>query len=220
MTKLNRIPIKKITDFEKIAAGEVIERPANVIKELVENSIDAGAKEIRVFIRKAGKELIQIIDDGMGIPTEELEIAFERHTSNKIRNFDDLSKLSSIGFRGEALASIAAVSKVEILSRTETDQRGKKLKIEGGKIISSNQVDCPIGTNIQVRNLFYNIPARKKFLKKDTTELGHITDIIQRYALCYPVIHFTYMNENLNILTCPASNDLRTTVFHINGKKV
>lgn len=220
MTKLNRIPIKKITDFEKIAAGEVIERPANVIKELVENSIDAGAKEIRVFIRKAGKELIQIIDDGMGIPTEELEIAFERHTSNKIRNFDDLSKLSSIGFRGEALASIAAVSKVEILSRTETDQRGKKLKIEGGKIISSNQVDCPIGTNIQVRNLFYNIPARKKFLKKDTTELGHITDIIQRYALCYPVIHFTYMNENLNILTCPASNDLRTTVFHIYGKKV
>ncbi|MEJ2294359.1 MAG: DNA mismatch repair endonuclease MutL, partial [Candidatus Lokiarchaeota archaeon] len=190
------------------------------IKELVENSIDAGAKEIRIFIRKAGKELIQIIDDGMGIPPKELEIAFERHTSSKIRNFDDLSKLSSIGFRGEALASIAAVSKVEILSRTERDQRGKKLNVEGGKIVSSNQVDCPLGTNIQVRNLFYNIPARKKFLKKDTTELGHITDIVQRYALCYPLIHFIYMNENLNILTCPGSNDLRTTVFHIYGKKV
>ena len=212
--------IKKIIDFEKIAAGEVIERPANVVKELIENSIDAEAKEIRVIIRKAGKELIQIIDDGIGIPPEELEIAFERHTSSKIRNFNDLSTLSSIGFRGEALASIAAVSKVVILSRIKEKQRGKKMVIEGGKIISSNEVDCPKGTNIQVKNLFFNIPARKKFLKKDTTELGHITDIVQRYALCYPKIHFTYLNEKLNILTCPASNDLKATVFHIYGKKV
>ncbi|TFF69220.1 MAG: DNA mismatch repair endonuclease MutL [Promethearchaeota archaeon] len=217
---MNRNTIKKIKDFEKIAAGEVIERPANVVKELIENSIDAGAKEIRVIIRKAGKELMQVIDDGSGIPTKELEIAFERHTSSKIRNFEDLEKLKSIGFRGEALASIAAVSKVEISSRTRNEQRGKKIVIEGGKIISSNPLACPEGTNIQVKNLFYNIPARKKFLKKDTTELGHITDIIQRYALCYPTIHFIYLNENMNILTCPASNDLKTTVFHIYGKKV
>jgi len=217
---LNKSAIKKIIDFEKIAAGEVIERPANAVKELIENSIDAEAKEIRIIIRKAGKELIQIIDDGLGIPPEELEIAFERHTSSKIRNFDDLAKLNSIGFRGEALASIAAVSKVEIMSRTKMDQRGKKLIIEGGKVLSSNQVACPVGTNIKVKNLFFNIPARKKFLKKDTTELGHITDIIQRYALCYPMIHFNYMNENLNILTCPASNDLKTTAFHIYGKKI
>ena len=217
---MDRTAIKKIIDFEKIAAGEVIERPANIVKELIENSIDAEAKEIRVIVRKAGKELIQVIDDGIGIPAEELEIAFERHTSSKIRNFNDLSRLNSIGFRGEALASIAAVSKVVILSRTIANQRGKKLVLEGGKIISSNDVDCPIGTNIQVKNLFFNIPARKKFLKKDTTELGHITDIVQRYALCYPKIYFNYIHENLNILTCPASNDLITTVFHNYGKKI
>jgi len=197
---LNRPSIKKIIDFEKIAAGEVIERPANVVKELIENSIDAGANEIRIIIKKAGKDLIQIIDDGIGIPPDELEIAFKRHRSSKIRNFDDLATLNSIGFRGEALASIASVSKIEIASRTEKDQRGKQLIIEGGEILSSNQISCPIGTNIQAKSLFYNIPARKKFLKKDSTEVGHITDIIQRYALCYPMIHFIYMNENLNIL--------------------
>lgn len=217
---MNRKVIKKIIDFEKIAAGEVIERPANVVKELIENSIDAEAKEIRVIIKKAGKEIIQIIDDGIGIPPKQLELAFERHTSSKIKEFNDLSALSSIGFRGEALASIAAVSKVIILSRIKEKQRGKKLIIEGGKVIASNEVDCPIGTNIQVKNLFFNIPARKKFLKKDTTELGHITDIVQRYALCYPQIYFNYLNEKLNILTCPASNDLTTTVFHIYGRKI
>lgn len=220
MEILDRPAIKKIIDYEKIAAGEVIERPANVVKELIENSIDAGAKEIRIIIKKAGKELIQIIDDGIGILPGELEIAFERHTSSKIRIFDDLTKLNSIGFRGEALASIAAVSKVIIISRTESNQRGKELIIEGGKVLSSKEVACSVGTNIQVKHLFYNIPARRKFLKKDMTELGHISDIIQRYALCYPMIHFIYMNENLTILNCPASNDLRTTVFHIYGKKI
>ncbi len=217
---MNRPQIKKIIGFEKIAAGEVIERPANVVKELVENSIDAKAKEIRIIIRKAGKELIQIVDDGIGIVPEELEIAFERHTSSKIKSFDDLSILTSIGFRGEALASIATVSKIEIISKTEINDRGKQLFIEAGKVISTNESASPIGTTIKVKNLFYNIPARKKFLKKDTTELGHITDIIQRYALCYPMIHFIYMSDNLSILNCPASNDLKTTVFHIYGKKI
>jgi len=217
---LNRNKIKKIVDAEKIAAGEVVERPANIVKELIENSIDAGAKEIRIIVKKVGKSLIQIIDDGIGIPPDEIGIAFERHTSSKIVNIEDLEGLSTLGFRGEALASIAAVSQVEIASRIKEKERGVKLILEDGKVIERKEVFCPIGTDIKVKSLFYNIPVRLKFLKKDPTELGHITDIIQRYALAYPQLHFIYTHNNLTILNCPASNDLRTTVFHIYGKKV
>jgi DNA mismatch repair protein MutL len=217
---LNRSKIKRIVDAEKIAAGEVVERPANIVKELLENSIDAGAKEIRIIVKKAGKSLIQIIDNGIGIPPDEIGIAFERHTSSKIVNIEDLESLSTLGFRGEALASIAAVSQVEINSRIKENERGVKLILEGGKVIEKKEVFCPIGTDIKVKSLFYNIPARLKFLKKDPTELGHITDIIQRYALAYPQLHFIYTHNDLTIVNCPASNDLRTTVFHIYGKKV
>ncbi|MFX0176497.1 MAG: DNA mismatch repair endonuclease MutL, partial [Candidatus Hodarchaeota archaeon] len=212
--------ILKIRDAEKIAAGEVVERPANIVKELVENSIDAGAKEVRIIVRKAGKHLIQIIDDGEGIRPDDIEIAFERHTSSKIESIEDLENLSTLGFRGEALASIAAVSQVEIISRIKENERGIKLIIDGGAIKEKKEISCPIGTDIKVRNIFYNLPARQKFLKKDSTELGHITDIIQRYALSYPNLHFIYRHNELDILNCPASNDLKTTVFHIYGKKV
>ena len=212
--------INKIKDYEKIAAGEVIERPANVVKELIENSIDAGAKEIRIIIKKAGKTLIQVIDDGKGISPDDMELAFERYTSSKIHSFDDLEKLSTLGFRGEALASISAVSQVEIISRIKENERGLQLFIEGGKVLRKKEISCPIGTNIKVKNLFYNIPARKKFLKKDYTELGHITDIIQRYSLAYPDFQFIYQHNELTILNCPASNDLKTTVFHIYGKNI
>lgn len=212
--------IKKIIDADKIAAGEVVDRPANIIKELVENSIDAKASEIRVIVRKAGKSLIHVIDDGIGIPSADIEMAFERHTSSKIRSIQDLENLSTLGFRGEALASIAAVSKVEIITRVEDEEKGVHLFIEGGKIIDKKKISCPVGTNIQVKNLFYNLPARQKFLKTDATELGHITDIIQRYSLAYPELHFIYRHNELDILNCPASNDLKTTVFHIYGKKI
>lgn len=212
--------IQKIIDAEKIAAGEVVERPANVVKELIENSIDAGAKEIRIIIKKAGKSLIQVIDDGIGIPPNEIELAFDRHTSSKIRKIEDLDTLQSLGFRGEALASIAAVSQVEIVSRVEENDLGVRLTIDGGKINRYDQITCPIGTNIKVKNLFFNIPARKKFLKKDTTELGHITDIIQRYSLVFPQIHFIYVHNDITIINCPATNDLKTTVFHIYGKRI
>ena len=215
-----RSKIKKIIDAEKIAAGEVIERPANIVKELIENSIDAGAKEIRVIIKKAGKNLIQVIDDGIGIPPDEIDTAFERHTSSKIVNIEDLEHLSTLGFRGEALASIAVVSQVEIASRIKERERGVKVILKDGKVIEKEEFFCPIGTDIKVKNLFYNIPVRLKFLKKDPTELGHITDIIQRYALAYPQLHFIYTHNKLSILNCPASNDLRTTVFHIYGKKI
>jgi len=212
--------IRKIFEAEKIAAGEVVERPANIIKELLENSIDAGAKEIRVLIKKAGKTLIQVIDDGSGISPEDIEIAFERHTSSKIRSIDDLDTLSTLGFRGEALASIAAVSQVEIISRTKENERGVQLIIEGGKVKDKNEISCQVGTNIKVKNIFYNLPARQKFLKKDSTELSHITDFIQRYSLAFPEIHFIYRHNDLDILNCPGKNDLKTTVFHIYGKNI
>lgn len=212
--------IRKIIEAEKIAAGEVVERPANIVKELVENSIDAGGKEVRIFVKKAGKSLIQIIDDGIGIPPEDIEFAFERHTSSKIRSIEDLDTLSTLGFRGEALASIAAVSQVEIISRSKENERGVQLIIEGGKIKQKNEISCQIGTNIKVKNIFYNIPARQKFLKKDSTELSHITDFIQRYSLAFPEIHFIYRHNDLDILNCPAKNDLITTVFHIYGKNI
>ncbi len=212
--------IKKIIDAQKIAAGEVVDRPANIIKELVENSIDAKASEIRIIVRKAGKSLIHVIDDGIGIPSDDIEMAFERHTSSKIRSIQDLENLSTLGFRGEALASIAAVSKVEMISRIEDEEKGVHLFIEGGKIINKKKISCPVGTNIQVKNIFYNLPARQKFLKTDATELGHITDIVQRYSLAHPEVHFIYRHNELDILNCPASNDLKTTVFHIYGKKI
>ncbi|MFX1256529.1 MAG: DNA mismatch repair endonuclease MutL [Promethearchaeota archaeon] len=214
---MKRRKIKKILHAEKIAAGEVVERPANIVKELIENSIDAGAREIRVIVKKAGKKLVQVVDDGIGIPSNEIELAFERHTSSKIRSIYDLDNLSTLGFRGEALASINVVSQLEITSRTEDNDLGVQLVMEGGKFINKKEVSCPIGTNVKVKNLFYNIPARQKFLKSDSTELGHITDIVQRYSLAYPKIHFIYRHNNLNILNCPP-NDLKTTVFHIYGK--
>ena len=212
--------IRKIVEAEKIAAGEVVERPANVVKELIENSVDAGAKDIRIIIKKAGKSLIQVIDDGAGILPEDIEIAFENHTSSKIRSIEDLDTLSTLGFRGEALASIAAVSQVEIISRSKENERGLHLTIEGGKVKEKNEISCQVGTNIKVKNLFYNIPARQKFLKKDSTELSHITDFIQRYSLAFPEIHFIYRHNELDILNCPANNDLKTTVFHIYGKNI
>ncbi|MDX1797031.1 MAG: DNA mismatch repair endonuclease MutL [Candidatus Lokiarchaeia archaeon] len=217
---MNEKKIKKIIDAEKIAAGEVVDRPANIVKELIENSIDASANEIRVIVKRAGKSFIQVIDNGFGIPSEELELAFERHTSSKIRSIKDLEKLSTLGFRGEALASIAAVSKVDITSRVKDEEKGVQLLIEGGKTVDKKKVSCPIGTKIQISNLFYNLPARQKFLKTDATELSHITDIIQRYSLAYPELHFIYRHNDLDILNCPASNDLKTTVFHIYGKKI
>jgi DNA mismatch repair protein MutL len=212
--------IRKILDAEKIAAGEVVERPANIVKELIENSIDAGANEIRVIVRKAGKTLIQVIDDGIGISPEDIEVAFERHTSSKIRSIEDLDTLTTLGFRGEALASIAAVSQVEIISRTSQNERGVQLNIEGGNIKDKKEVSCQVGTTIKVKNIFYNIPARQKFLKKDSTELSHITDFMQRYSLAFPKLHFIYRHNDLDILNCPANNDLKTTVFHIYGKNI
>jgi len=214
---LKRNKIERIKDAEKIAAGEVIERPANVVKELVENSIDAGAKEIRIIVKNAGKSSIQVIDDGIGIPPDEIELAFGKHMSSKIRSIDDLNTLHTLGFRGEAMTSINAVSQVEIISKTEQNDSGVRLVFDGGTLIERKEISFPVGTSLKVKNLFYNIPARQKFLKSDATELGHITDVVQRYSLAYPEIHFLYRHNDIDILNCPSGN-LLTTIFHMYGK--
>ena len=169
--------------INKIAAGEVIERPASVIKEMCENSIDAGANNITIEIRNGGISYIRITDNGSGIEKDDMEIAFERHATSKIRVAEDLVRVKSMGFRGEALASVAAISKVEMTSRTASSDIGYKIVVEGGKVIEFTEVGCPVGTTIVVRNLFYNTPVRYKFLKKDYTESGYIEDAVAKIAL-------------------------------------
>ncbi len=180
----------------KIAAGEVVERPASVVKELVENAIDAGAKTIRVEIQTGGKRLIRIMDDGEGIPAEEVPLAFARHATSKLASVDDLSRVTTLGFRGEALASIAAVSQLTLVSRPATQATATRIRIEGGQQIALGAAGSPGGTMITVENLFYNVPARLKFLKADATEAAHIHRIVSHYALAYPHIRFGLLSDN------------------------
>lgn len=180
------------TVFSQIAAGEVIERPASVIKELVENSIDAGAEHIDVVVVDAGRTLIRVIDDGKGMSPTDARLAFEHHATSKIRKADDLFALSTMGFRGEALATIAAVAQVELRTRQRTDDVGTLIDIAGGKVERQDVVSCPVGSSFSVKNIFFNIPARRKFLKSDAAELGNILTIFERIVLVYPGISFTF----------------------------
>ena len=181
--------------INQIAAGEVIERPASVIKEMVENSIDAGADKITVEIRNGGISYIKITDNGSGIAKDDLEIAFERHATSKIRNASDLDTVTSMGFRGEALASIAAIANVELVSKTKEQDVGYKIVVEAGNVLEKEEVGCQVGTSITVNNLFFNTPVRYKFLKKDYTETGYIEDVITRIALVNPGISFKLINS-------------------------
>ena len=184
--------------INQIAAGEVIERPASVIKEMVENSIDAGAVKITVEIRNGGISYIKITDNGSGIAKDDLEIAFERHATSKIRNASDLDTVTSMGFRGEALASIAAIANVELVSKTKEQDVGYKIVVEAGNVLEKEEVGCQVGTSITVNNLFFNTPVRYKFLKKDYTETGYIEDVITRIALVNPGISFKLINSRKN----------------------
>lgn len=184
--------------INKIAAGEVIERPASVVKEMVENSIDAGADKITVEIRNGGISYIKITDNGSGIAKDDLEIAFERHATSKIRNASDLDTVTSMGFRGEALASIAAIANVELVSKTKEQDVGYKIVVEAGNVLEKEEVGCQVGTSITVNNLFFNTPVRYKFLKKDYTETGYIEDVITRIALVNPGISFKLINSRKN----------------------
>ena len=206
--------------INKIAAGEVIERPASVIKEMVENSIDAGATNITVEIKNGGISYIKVTDNGKGIAQDDLEIAFERHATSKIRSADDLNTVTSMGFRGEALASIAAISNVELISKTSNQDTGYKVVVEAGNILSKEEAGCPTGTSITVRNLFFNTPVRYKFLKKDYTESGYIEDAITRIALVNPHIAFKLINTGKTVIQTNGNGDLKTVIYSIYGKDI
>lgn len=206
--------------INQIAAGEVIERPANVVKELVENSIDAGATSINVEIENGGISLIRITDNGKGIAPDDVEIAFERHATSKIRSAKDLVKVSTMGFRGEALASIASIAKVELVTKTKDSDIGTKIIVEGGEIISKEECGAPNGTTITVRELFYNTPVRYKFLKKDFTEGGYIETAMERISLINPNIAFKLLNNKKQILQTNGNGDIQTVVYNIFGKDI
>ncbi len=206
--------------INKIAAGEVIERPASVIKEMVENSIDAGATNITVEIKNGGISYIKVIDNGKGIAMDDLEIAFERHATSKIRSADDLDTVTSMGFRGEALASIAAISNVEMISKTQEQETGYRIVVEGGDVLEQEEIGCQIGTSITVRNLFFNTPVRYKFLKKDYTESGYIEDVITRIALVHPTIAIKLINTGKTVIQTNGSGELKNVIYSIYGKDV
>ena len=202
----------------QIAAGEVVQRPASVVKELLENAIDAGATTIKLIIKDAGKTLVQVIDDGKGMSTTDARLSFERHATSKIRSADDLFQLNTKGFRGEALASIAAIAHVELKTKQEQDDVGNTIVIEGSNIVSQDVVVTPKGTSISVKNLFFNIPARRNFLKSNTVELRHIVDEFHRVALAHPTISFAFYNNGSENFNLPISN-YRQRIVNIFGTK-
>lgn len=206
--------------INKIAAGEVVERPSSVVKELVENAIDAGATAVTVEIKDGGLSFIRITDNGAGIEKGEVPTAFIRHATSKIMTIEDLLSVSSLGFRGEALASIAAVAQVELITKTAHALTGLRYEIHGSKEIASEEIGAPTGTTIIVRNLFYNVPARKKFLKTPMTEGGYITDLITRLALSRPDISFKYIINGNNKITTSGNGKLQDVIYHIYGKDV
>lgn len=206
--------------INKIAAGEVIERPASVVKELVENSIDAGATKITVEIQNGGISKIRIIDNGSGIAKDDMEFAFERHATSKIRKADDLETVKSMGFRGEALASIAAIANVEMISKTEDGETGNRIVVEGGNIIESEEIASQIGTTVTVNNLFFNTPVRYKFLKKDFTEAGYIEDAVTRIALANPNVAIKLVNGARTIIQTTGNGDIRDIIYGIYGKEI
>ena len=201
----------------QIAAGEVIERPASVVKELIENAIDAGAQKITIHIEGAGKKLIEIIDDGCGIPADELEIAVKRHATSKLRTADDLFHIHTLGFRGEALAAAGSVSRMTITTRTADSETGRRIVVDGGFVTSNKTVGAPPGTTITIEDLFYNVPARLKFLKSDSTERNQIETLISRYALAYPDIRWQLINETKTILQTTGNGNYREILAAIYG---
>ena len=203
----------------QIAAGEVIQRPASVIKELVENSVDAGAKNIQIQVIDAGKTTILVTDDGKGMSATDARLSFERHATSKIRKADDLFALHTMGFRGEALASIAAVAQIELKTRQESDEVGTLLSISGSRFVGQEPCSCAVGSSFSVNNLFYNVPARRKFLKSNSTELNNIITAFERIALVYPDIAFTLQSNGTELFNLKAGV-LRQRIIDIFGKRL
>ncbi|HMX83192.1 MAG TPA: DNA mismatch repair endonuclease MutL, partial [Saprospiraceae bacterium] len=200
----------------QIAAGEVIQRPASVVKELMENSIDAGTTSIRLIIKDSGKSLIQVIDNGKGMSAADARLCFERHATSKIRKSQDLFEIKTMGFRGEAMASIAAVAQVELKTRRKEDELGTRIVIEASEIKIEEPCQCAVGTSISVKNLFYNVPARRKFLKSDIVELRHIHDEFQHIALAFPDLFFSLYHDQTEMYHLPESN-LRQRIVNMLG---
>lgn len=217
---MDRINILNEETSNKIAAGEVVERPFSVVKELVENSMDAGAKNISIEISEGGQRQIQIVDDGHGIHPEDISTAFLPHATSKIKVIDDVFKISTFGFRGEALASIASVAKVKLRSRTEENDIGREIEINGGMVESIKDVGCNTGTTIEVRDLFFNVPARLKFMKSVSKETSSITDIVSRLALCNNDISFKFINNDKKVLHTYGNGNLLDAIRIIYGKNV
>ena len=206
--------------INKIAAGEVIERPASVVKELIENSIDAGATKIVTEIKNGGISYIRITDNGKGIMPDDMEMAFERHATSKIRKADDLESVTSMGFRGEALASIASISHVEVISKAMENDIGCKVEVKGGRIINREDIGCPQGTTMTITDLFYNTPVRYKFLKKDFTEAGYIEDVVTRIALVHPEISVKLISSGKTVIQTSGNGDMKSVIYNIFGKDI
>ena len=206
--------------INKIAAGEVIEKPSSVIKELVENSIDSGATAITVEVKGSGLSFLRVTDNGAGIKKDEVKLAFLRHATSKLVTVEDLLSISSLGFRGEALASIASVAQVEMITKTADDVTGLRYQIHGGREISSEEIGAPGGTTIIVRNLFYNTPARKKFMKTDLTEISYIYDLMCRICMSHPEISFKFISNGTDKLFTSGNGKLRDIIYHIYGRDI
>jgi DNA mismatch repair protein MutL len=216
---MSRIRILPEAVANRIAAGEVVERPASVVKELLENALDAGAKTIRVEVEAGGKRMIRVIDDGHGMSHDDALLAFERHATSKLRSADDLLSIPTLGFRGEALPTIAAVSRLLLESRAEEDVEGTRVEFAGGKLVSVKPAGLPAGTTVSVADLFYSVPARRKFLKSDTTELGHIASLVTHYALANPAKQFVLTTPTQQIVDCSPVERLAERVYQLFGKQ-
>jgi len=216
---MSRIRILPESLANKIAAGEVVERPASVVKELLENALDAGAKTIRVETEQGGKRLIRVIDDGHGMTHDDALLAFERHATSKLKTADDLGAIATLGFRGEALPSIAAVSRLTLETRDAAEAEGTRVEFAGGKLVGVKPAGVPAGTTITVADLFYNIPARRKFLKSDTTELGHIASLVTHYALANPDKQFVLSTPTQTIIDCAPTEKMADRVYQLFGRQ-
>ncbi len=216
---MSRIRILPEAVANKIAAGEVVERPASVVKELLENALDAGASTIRIEVEQGGKRMIRVIDDGHGMTHDDALLAFERHATSKLRSADDLLSIATLGFRGEALPTIAAVSRLLLETRDESEAEGTRVEFAGGKLVNVKPAGLPAGTTVSVADIFYCVPARRKFLKSDTTELGHIASLVTHYALANPAKQFTLTTPTQEIINCPPAEKLADRVYQLFGRQ-